>query len=57
MTKKRFLVLLSQLCPACNIARRWPNSQFAKKLAQAEKNCPACNAYKELFVKKNPAEG
>ncbi len=54
MKNKRFLAFLCSICPACNVARMWPNSTFAKKLAAAEKNCPACNAYKELHCKKAP---
>jgi hypothetical protein len=55
MFKKRLLAFLCQICPACNVARTWPQSGFAKKLAEAEKNCPACNAYKELHCKKTPS--
>ena len=55
MWKTRLLAFLSQVCPACNVARLWPESGFAKKLAQAEKNCPACKAYKQLYGKNTPS--
>ncbi len=48
MTKKG-LAMLCKICPVCNIARLFPNSGFAKKMAEAEKNCPACQAYRELY--------
>ena len=55
MWKTRLLAFVCQVCPACNVARLWPESGFAKKLAQAEKNCPACNAYKQLYGKNAPS--
>jgi rubrerythrin len=48
---KRFLAFLCRVCPACNVARRFPDSNFAKGLAKAEQNCPACRAYKEIYGK------
>jgi rubrerythrin len=49
--KQQILAFICKVCPACNVARRWPNSSFAKRLAQAEKNCPACKAYKQVYGK------
>ena len=47
--KKKTLAMLCKICPFCNIARRFPASKFAKAMVKAEKNCPACNAYRELY--------
>lgn len=46
---KKFLALLCKFCPFCAYARKKPDSEFAKKLVEAEKNCPACKAYKEVY--------
>ena len=54
MTKTQLFAFLCRICPACNIARRWPDSKFAEMLAKAEKNCPACKAYKQIYGKGNP---
>ena len=43
------LALLCKLCPFCNVARMFPGSKFAKAMVEAEKNCPACKAYRELY--------
>ena len=48
MTTKT-LALLCKLCPFCNVARMFPSSKYAKMMAKAEKNCPACKAYRELY--------
>ena len=53
MTRTQLLAFLCRICPACNVARRWPDSGFAKALAKSEKNCPACNAYKQIYGKNN----
>lgn len=53
--KQQILAWVCRLCPACNAARLWPNSAFAKSLAAAEKNCPACRAYRQVYGK--PAQG
>ncbi len=45
---KKFLAFICQICPFCIISRRFPNSEFAKKMKEAEKNCPCCKAYEEL---------
>lgn len=50
---KKILAFLCKICPFCITGRAFPESKFAKKLAEAEKSCPACNAYKELYGDKN----
>jgi rubrerythrin len=50
---KKLLAFLCSVCPFCIAARKYPDSAFAKKLAKAEENCPACNAYKEIHNKKD----
>jgi rubrerythrin len=55
MWKTRLLAFACRICPACNAGRLWPESGFAKKLAKVEKNCPACNAYKQLYGKNTPS--
>ena len=47
---KRVLSFVCSVCPFCITARAWPKSGFAKKLREAEKNCPACRAYRELHA-------
>jgi rubrerythrin len=47
--KKQFLAFLCRICPVCNIVRWKPDSGFAKKMIEAEKNCPACKAYHEVY--------
>ncbi|HOZ46792.1 MAG TPA: hypothetical protein PLO37_16685 [Candidatus Hydrogenedentes bacterium] len=50
---EKFLAFLCSICPFCISARHWPNSKFAQKLREAEKNCPACQAYQRLHAKKD----
>jgi hypothetical protein len=45
----RILAFICRICPFCISARRWPESKFAKKLREVERNCPACRAYAELY--------
>jgi hypothetical protein len=33
----------------CNTVRLFPQSRFAKLMIKAEKNCPACKAYREVY--------
>ena len=48
---KRLLALACRVCPFCAVARLVPNSAYARKLRAAEKNCPACRAYCEVYEK------
>lgn len=43
MTK--VLAFFCSVCPFCIVARRWPNSAYAKALVNIERSCPACRAY------------
>lgn len=52
---QKFLAFLCRICPFCAYARRRPDSSFAAALRKAEKSCPACKAYYELY--KKPAQG
>jgi len=49
---KKILAFVSMICPGCNIARRFPESKFAKIKQKIGKICPACKAYQEIFGKK-----
>jgi len=53
----RLLAWLCRLCPFCNAARLWPRSGFARKLAEVEKDCPACRAYRQVYGVKNRETG
>lgn len=46
---RKMLATICRFCPMCVTARLFPKSSFAKKLAEMEKNCPCCRAYKELY--------
>ncbi|MEW5819584.1 MAG: hypothetical protein AB1782_05285 [Cyanobacteriota bacterium] len=48
---KKLLAFLCKICPFCIVARKFPETGFAKKLAEAEQDCPACKAYKEVYTK------
>jgi hypothetical protein len=48
---KKILAFVSVICPGCNIARRFPESKFAKIKQRIGKICPACKAYEEIFGK------
>jgi hypothetical protein len=47
-TKTKLLAMVCKLCPFCIVARRWPNSAYAKKLKEIEKHCCFCKAYSKL---------
>jgi len=51
----KLLAVCCRICPFCIAARKWPDSALAKKLRQAEKSCPACKAYAQVY--KRPAHG
>jgi rubrerythrin len=46
---KKFLAFICKICPFCAYARKHPDSNFAKKLREAEEDCPACKAYNEIY--------
>jgi hypothetical protein len=46
--KTKVLAAFCRVCPFCIAARKWPNSAYAKKLKEIEKNCPFCKAYSRL---------
>ncbi|HOX36355.1 MAG TPA: hypothetical protein PL033_00080 [Candidatus Brocadiia bacterium] len=46
---KKLLALFCRICPFCVLARRYPDSSLAAKLREAEKNCPACKAYAQVY--------
>ena len=47
--KTQLLALICRCYPVCITARHWPESKFAKMVMEAEKNCPACRAYKVVY--------
>jgi hypothetical protein len=46
--KTKALASVCKACPFCIVARRIPNSAYAKTLKKIEKNCPFCKAYARL---------
>jgi len=46
--KTKVLAAFCRVCPFCIAARHWPDSSYAKKLKEIEKNCPFCKAYLKL---------
>ena len=47
-TSTKIKALFCRICPLCTVARIRPEGGFARKLAEAEKNCPFCRAYRQL---------
>lgn len=45
---KRFLAFLCSICPFCVARRAFPNSAYARFMRGVEKNCPACDAWRQL---------
>jgi len=39
---------ICRICPLCIVVRRFPDSEFAKKMKEVEKSCPCCKAYTKL---------
>jgi rubrerythrin len=48
--RKRLLAFLCRICPFCILARRFPDSAYARSLREAEEACPACRAYRDLHA-------
>lgn len=46
--RTRILATLCKCCPFCIVARRRPDSRFARTLREIEQNCPACRAYRRV---------
>ncbi|MCX7011665.1 MAG: hypothetical protein NTW86_03705 [Candidatus Sumerlaeota bacterium] len=44
---KRILALVCAICPFCIAKRQWPDSAYARKMNELEKDCPCCRAYRE----------
>lgn len=44
----RAKAFICRICPVCIVARRRPDSAFARKVAEMEKDCPFCRAYRRL---------
>ncbi len=49
---EKALAFICRICPVCVTARLFPNSNFARKVTEFEKDCPCCNAYKKLYGQK-----
>ena len=46
------------VCPFCIFARSKPESEIAKIMANVEKNCPFCQAFKKLrLIEKEEEDG
>jgi len=44
----RLMAGLCRICPCCVIARRWPESGFAKAFESVRHHCPFCRAYEKV---------
>ena len=51
--KTKLLATFCRFCPVCIVARKFPESAFAKKVKELERNCPACRAYRCYYPKKS----
>jgi hypothetical protein len=40
----RLMAFVCRICPCCVIARRWPNSGFARRFRKVQHGCPFCRA-------------
>lgn len=47
------MALLCGLCPLCLVARRWPDSAWARFMHRLERSCPFCRAYRRCQEKKS----
>ena len=47
-TSTKIKALICRICPLCIVARIRPDGGFARKLAEAEENCPFCRAYRQM---------
>ena len=43
----RIMALLCRICPYCIIARRWPESAYARKFRKIQDRCPFCRSYEK----------
>ena len=44
----RLLAAVCRVCPCCVIARRWPNSAFARQFRKVQAHCPFCKAHEKV---------
>jgi len=56
MEMKKVLAEWSNICPGCNIGRKYPDSFIGKKVrSHWEKGCIAHNAYVEVYGSDEPS--
>ena len=46
----RWMALVCRVCPCCIVARRWPNSAFARKFKKVQHVCPFCRAHEKVKI-------
>jgi len=44
---RKILAAFCQICPLCIVARKFPQSKFAKMIKSLSSICPFCKAYKK----------
>ena len=44
----KILAFICGICPFCILVRKFPESKYAAFMTKAERNCPACKAYKRV---------
>ena len=44
----RILAAVCRVCPCCIVARRWPNSAFARQFRKVQHRCPFCKAREKV---------
>lgn len=47
----RMMAAVCRICPCCVIARRWPNSRFARRFRRVQHHCPFCRAYRQIRIR------
>ena len=46
----RVMAFFCRICPCCIIARRFPDSLFARKFRKIQHRCPFCRSYKKVRI-------
>lgn len=47
----RMLAMVCAVCPLCIVARRVPDSAWARLMRRLERGCPFCRAYRRCHAK------
>ena len=46
----RVMAFFCHFCPCCLIARRFPNSAFARNFRKIQHRCPFCRSYEKVQI-------